>query len=160
MENLTHLQNSLSETATLRLLSAARWARIYGLILCVFSGLGIAMLLISLTAVASFATMMGGREIGLIYLGFVLYLVMLAFMLYLNFQLVIFGRDIKTAINAGDDQYMENGFARLTRYFKIISILMISFVVVGIILGVAMALIGGMGALTAPETPVYPQNHF
>ena len=160
MEDFAKMQNTLSEMAATRLLSAARWARIYGLIMCVFSGFGLVMMLISLTALTSFSSLMGRGEMGLVYGMFFIYLVVLVFMLYLNYQLVIFGSDIKNGVSSADEQYLENGFARLARYFKIISILMIAMVVMVLLSFLLMLTLGGMGALMTPDAPPYPQNGF
>ena len=160
MENPSSMQTMLPDSAAHRLLAAARWAKIYGLLLCIFSGFGLLMMLFSLTAIASFSSFFGGREMGLIYFIFFVYMLVLAFMLYLNIQLVFFGRDIKTAILSGDDGYLETGFDRLARYFKIISILMISLVVISLAFGLIMAIVGGASALSAPDTPVYPKTSF
>ena len=160
MEDFAKMQNTLSEMVTTRLLSAARWARIYGLIMCVFSGFGLVMMLVSLTALTSFSSLMGKGEMGLVYGMFFIYLVVLVFMLYLNYQLVIFGSDIKNGVSSADEQYLENGFTRLARYFKIISMLMIAMVVMVLRSFLLMLTIGGMGALMAPDAPAYPQNGF
>jgi hypothetical protein len=160
MENTSALGNTLTETAAQRLLAAARWAKIYGLLLCVFSGFGLVMMLISLTALASFSSFVGDGKMGFIYLIFFAYMAVLGFMLYLNIQLVYFGGDIKSGLYSGDDSYLENGFARLGRYFKIISILMISLVAISIFFGLLMAIIGGSSALMAPDTPEYPKTSF
>lgn len=160
MENTSALGNTLTETAAQRLLAAARWAKIYGLLLCVFSGFGLVMMLISLTAIASFSSFVGGGQMGLIYFVFFAYMVVLGFMLYLNIQLVYFGSDIKSGLHSGDDSYLETGFARLARYFKIISILMISIVAISLLFGLLMTIIGGSAALMAPDTPNYPKTTF
>ena len=160
MEDFAKMQNTLSEMVTTRLLSAARWARIYGLIMCVFSGFGLVMMLVSLTALTSFSSLMGKGEMGLVHGMFFIYLVVLVFMLYLNYQLVIFGSDIKNGVSSADEQYLENGFTRLARYFKIISMLMIAMVVMVLLSFLLMLTIGGMGALMAPDAPAYPQNGF
>lgn len=88
MENPSSLQTMLPDSAAHRLLAAARWAKIYGLLLCIFSGFGLLMMLFSLTAIASFSSFFGGREMGLIYFIFFVYMLVLALMLYLNIQLV------------------------------------------------------------------------
>ena len=117
------------------------------------------MMLFSLTAIASFSSfLVAGNGPDLFYL--FVYMLVFALMLYLNIQLVFFGRDIKTAVLSDDDGYLETGFDRLARYFKIISILMISLVVISLAFGLIMAIVGGASALSAPDTPVYPKTSF
>ncbi|MBK7787567.1 MAG: hypothetical protein IPJ54_03100 [Saprospiraceae bacterium] len=160
MEDFAKTQNTLSEMAATRLLSAARWARIYGLIMCVFSGLGLVMLLLSITALVSFSSLIGGREMGVVSGMFFIYIVVLVFMLYLNYQLVIFGGNIKNGIHSGDELFLENGFARLSQYFKIISMLMLAVVILVALSFLMVLAIGGIGALMAPDAPVYPKDSF
>ncbi len=157
MEDGFPLQSRLGETTVKKLLSAAQWARVYGSILCVFSGMGLIGLLFTLTALASFSSAMGGKEAGLFYLALFLYLIVLAFMLYLNVQLVFFGRDVKAGVYGDNEALLEVGFSRLARYFKIISILMISLIVM-VVFVYALVLAAGIGGAT--DTPPYPKNHF
>lgn len=157
MEDDFPLQSSLGETTVKKLLSAAQWARVYGSILCVFSGMGLIGLLFSLTALASFSSVMGSKEAGLFYLALFLYLIVLAIMLYLNVQLVFFGRDVKAGVYGDNEHLLEVGFSRLARYFKIISILMISLIVM-VVFVYALVLTAGIGGAT--DAPPYPKNHF
>lgn len=150
---------SLSDLAAEKLLVAARWAKVYGWILCFISGLTLLVFLLSLFALSSFSSFMEGNALVLACFVFFIYFLFFALLFYLNYQLVVFGREIKEGVCSGNDRFMERGLGRLSTYFKIISLLMIGVLILAFLI-YPWYLMVGLDGLMTPDAPDFPDETF
>ena len=139
---------SVDAAAAANLRKAGKWARFIGIVTMVFIGIGI----VSLIAFGGtfFALFLGGGDagagMGAIMTPFLLiYVLLLAFFLYLTYLLYRFGVKAMATVDHGDAAALQEAFGSLGRLLKIYGILMIIslvFNVIGILGVVAGGLLG------------------